>query len=124
MGVPRALLAFQHAGGKALRYLPTLSEYVKVERTLLKLASIVFVHRLHGDRKATWSEGTVFWPRDFLSEDIPDARILSYGYDAENGHFWTRASQNGIKQHADNLSGDLADLQSKDSDVKPFNGQA
>ncbi|KAI9763965.1 MAG: hypothetical protein M1840_008999 [Geoglossum simile] len=43
---------------------------------------IVFVHGLWGGRESTWTKDGVIWPKDLLSEDIPNSRILSYGYDS------------------------------------------
>lgn len=55
--------------------------------------SIIFVHGSTGDREKTWtSQGKALWPRDFLSKDIPNARILTWGYVAEP--FSTRSGRN------------------------------
>jgi hypothetical protein len=49
----------------------------------LKNGSIVFVHGLNGHWKRTWTaRNQAFWPADFLPEMVPQARIFSYGYDA------------------------------------------
>ncbi|KAH6856020.1 Alpha/Beta hydrolase protein [Chaetomium sp. MPI-CAGE-AT-0009] len=45
---------------------------------------IVFVHGLFGNRINTWTaDNGVLWPETLLSQDIPDARILTFGYDAD-----------------------------------------
>ena len=41
---------------------------------------------------------------------IPDAKISTWGYDANVDGFLSSASQNTIPQHAQNLLSDLADL--------------
>ncbi|KAK4248315.1 Alpha/Beta hydrolase protein [Corynascus novoguineensis] len=45
---------------------------------------IVFVHGLFGNRINTWTaDKGPLWPQTFLSQDIPDARIFTFGYDAD-----------------------------------------
>ncbi|CAI6072025.1 unnamed protein product [Clonostachys chloroleuca] len=63
----------------------------------------------------TWTHkpSRVFWPRDLLSLDVPKTRILTFGYDADVGHFWSAASQNRIRDHAANLINDLAHLRQR-----------
>jgi hypothetical protein len=41
--------------------------------------SIVAIHGLDGDREISWM---VLWLRDLLPKEIPYARTLSYGYNA------------------------------------------
>jgi protein SERAC1 len=75
-------------------------------------ASIVFVHGLTGGQITTWSaEGAnVPWPKLLLSEDIPEARISAFGYDADVVKVLGQTSQNNIRQHANNLLSSLADM--------------
>ena len=44
---------------------------------------IVFIHGLYGHMLMTWTDPKTSgcWPRDFLPGIIPDARILTYGYE-------------------------------------------
>lgn len=60
--------------------------------------SIVFIHGLHGDRTETWKYGSghssVFWPKDLLPDITGEARVLTFGYDANIAHFWARPSEN------------------------------
>lgn len=44
---------------------------------------VCFVHGVGGGNISTWSLKNFCWPRDLLPEDIPNARILSFGYDAK-----------------------------------------
>ncbi|KAF2494496.1 hypothetical protein BU16DRAFT_463425, partial [Lophium mytilinum] len=76
---------------------------------------IVFVHGLTGNRRSTWtyrpgvSGEECFWPRDILPKDIPEARIMTWGYDADvlgKGFFQT-VSGNNSHQHAKGLCADL-----------------
>lgn len=73
---------------------------------------IVFVHGLTGKRTKTWlADGAAQpWPQELLAKDIPEARILTYGYDADVAHFIKPAGQNTVFEHATNLNGDLTDL--------------
>jgi len=66
---------------------------------------IIFVHGLNGHRENTWRyEGApVSWPEAFLSQDICNARIMTYGYEATVvnwDEFLGKVSSNRIKQHA------------------------
>lgn len=71
----------------------------------------MFVHGLRGDRKETWTKGTTLWPEKLLPEKVPQARILTFGYDADIYHFWLKpTSDNSIKNHADNLTAGLVGL--------------
>lgn len=81
-----------------------------IDSSELILASVVFVHGLRGSVEKTWlHQGTgAYWPRDFLSKDLPNCRILAFGYDADIVNFWNPASKNRIGNHAENLVGALA----------------
>ncbi|KAF7502238.1 hypothetical protein GJ744_006309 [Endocarpon pusillum] len=67
---------------------------------------IVAVHGLNGNREKTWAAGDVCWLRDFLPLEIPKARILSWGYDA-NTHGTLEISNDSLYYHAKNLISDL-----------------
>jgi len=46
--------------------------------------SIVFVHGLFGNRINTWTaDKGPLWPQTLLGQDIPGARIFTFGYDAD-----------------------------------------
>jgi protein SERAC1 len=66
---------------------------------------------LTGGQITTWTaEGAKApWPKLLLSEDIPEARISAFGYDADVVKFLGQTSQNKIRQHANNLLSNLAD---------------
>ncbi|KAK0511439.1 hypothetical protein JMJ35_006012 [Cladonia borealis] len=108
------------------------------------IAHIVFVHGLFGHPEKTWSSKksrssssnssttaderlqhteqidnngisvSTFWPQTLLPTVIPDAKISTWGYDANVDGFLSSASQNTIYQHAQNLLSDLADLSGTD----------
>src|SRR6266498_921125 len=81
-------------------------------------ASVVFVHGLTGGQLTTWTaEGAPApWPELLLSEDIPDARISAFGYDADVVKILGQAGQNRIRQHARNLLAGLADMRFEESE--------
>jgi hypothetical protein len=72
--------------------------------------SIVAVHGLNGHCEQTWTAGngvnSVNWLRDLLPHDLPNARILSWGYDA-NTHSRSRVSCQYLFDHARTLVSDL-----------------
>ena len=76
------------------------------------MSSIIFVHGLTGKRTKTWlADGAAKpWPEELLSKKIPEARIVTYGYDADVVHFTKPAGQNTVLEHARNLVGDLTNL--------------
>ncbi|CAN9243604.1 unnamed protein product [Alternaria alternata] len=71
---------------------------------------IVAVHGLNGHCEKTWTAGngidSVNWLRDLLPHDLPNARILSWGYDA-NTHSGSRVSCQYLFDHARTLVSDL-----------------
>ena len=69
---------------------------------------IVFVHGLTGNTYTTWlhKDSHVHWPSDLLKQDIPDARILGFGYDADVVKLWN-ASNGCLSNHAENMVGAL-----------------
>ncbi|KAG9518626.1 hypothetical protein KCU93_g8357, partial [Aureobasidium melanogenum] len=80
---------------------------VLVDRESQTALDIVFVHGLRGHRINTWSSNNTCWPRDLLPEDIKDARILTFGYDAQVAGFFSKASQASIFAHAEKLLDNL-----------------
>jgi hypothetical protein len=52
---------------------------------------IVAVHGITGDAYDTWTAvNNILWLKDFLLEDLPEARVFTYGYDARV--FFTKAT--------------------------------
>ncbi|KIV80940.1 hypothetical protein PV11_08405 [Exophiala sideris] len=52
--------------------------------------------------------GNTFWPCDFLVKNLPNARIFTWGYDANITKAFDFASQSSISQNANQLLSDLA----------------
>lgn len=86
---------------------------------LAAVVDVVFVHGLTGTSFNTWcrpEDGdvpAVHWPHDLLSKDIPDARIISFGYDADVAGIWNPASTNCAANHAENLLGGVTRLRER-----------
>ncbi|KAL8724942.1 MAG: hypothetical protein Q9181_006602, partial [Wetmoreana brouardii] len=60
------------------------------------------------------SQNSVFWPKDLLAEDIPEVRILSYGYEAEIVRAFAPVGTANIFQHAQNLLAEIQRVRSED----------
>ncbi|KAK3379401.1 hypothetical protein B0T24DRAFT_154684 [Lasiosphaeria ovina] len=77
---------------------------------------IVFVHGLTGDREKTWTarDATEPWPKALLPSELPTARILTFGYDANVADWRGVVSQSRVGNHAGNLLTSLASYREKD----------
>ncbi|OTA67283.1 hypothetical protein K449DRAFT_319566, partial [Hypoxylon sp. EC38] len=69
---------------------------------------LVFVHGLRGSRVKTWSAGDVFWPRDFIRDDLEKARAITWGYDANIANAFSYASKESLFGHGETLLADLS----------------
>ena len=80
---------------------------------------IVFVHGLSGDRERTWSlsQGLGCWPQDLLPKEVPEARILTFGYDA---YIIGTVSNNKIRDHARNLVNELVRVRTNGRERRPI----
>ncbi|MCJ1396165.1 hypothetical protein MMC18_009054 [Xylographa bjoerkii] len=65
------------------------------------VAEVVFVHGYGGDRFTSWTRDGICWPRDLLRKDVPNVRVITWGYDT--------SSDATIEDHANNLLLDLED---------------
>lgn len=52
------------------------------------MPSVVFITGLDGNAYGSWTgrKSGVMWPRDFLTVDLPTARVLTYGYNTKLLH--------------------------------------
>jgi len=57
--------------------------------------------------------GEVFWPESILPAVLPEARIFTWGYDADVDAFNTSVGHNTVEQHANDLLTDIANLSEK-----------
>ena len=92
----------------------------QAERRINSNCSIVFVHGLTGKRTRTWlADGAELpWPQALLPEKISEARIITFGYNADVVHFIKPAGQNTVREHARNLDSDLTDLRRQTSSLQ------
>jgi pimeloyl-ACP methyl ester carboxylesterase len=59
---------------------------------------------------STWTNSSnQNWAQSFLPLDFPQARIMTYGYDADVVRFWTNASSNRLRDHGKSLATSLSD---------------
>ncbi|KAK3177704.1 hypothetical protein K4F52_009552 [Lecanicillium sp. MT-2017a] len=101
----RILSRESHQGGQTVEQHPQGLEVVSEGNN--PIVDIVALHGLNGHREKTWTaDNGVHWLRDLLPEDIPQARILYWGYDA-NTHASDRVSWQYLYDHARNLVSDL-----------------
>ncbi|XTI91046.1 hypothetical protein V2W45_700080 [Cenococcum geophilum] len=68
-------------------------------------ADIIFVHGLTGDREKTWTakDAKAPWPQTLLPDTLPNARVLTFGYDAYVADWMGMVSKNRIGNHSMNL---------------------
>jgi hypothetical protein len=73
------------------------------------IVDIIFVHGLTGNSHGTWfdAKSGVHWPSTILVDDVLDARIFCFGYDADVTSFWGHSSRNRLAEHAKALMGDV-----------------
>lgn len=75
----------------------------------------MFVHGLNGDAINSWTnpDTKAFWPKDFLPSDIPSARVMTFGYNADAAFGNTAAD---IVDHAKDLLGSLIDKREEEEE--------
>jgi hypothetical protein len=79
----------------------------------------VFVHGLLGDKLKTWTaDNGTLWPEQLLAKDVPNARIITFGYDSSIVNVFGQVSQNGMKDNANNLCAQLAAIRSDTNTVR------
>ena len=72
-----------------------------------------FLSSIFGSKKSSEavrgeSDQGIFWIEDFLPEDLPNARILTYGYNADViGGLFQANNKNSISQHGRDLKAKL-----------------
>ncbi|KAK1521436.1 hypothetical protein CPAR01_14959 [Colletotrichum paranaense] len=87
------------------------------------LDSIVFIHGLKGHREKTWTSDKASepWPKALLPSEIPDARVLAYGYDADVAKATEMVSVSRIRDHAATFLKRLTNFRDRtDSSARPI----
>ncbi|KAI1416004.1 hypothetical protein F5Y13DRAFT_186857 [Hypoxylon sp. FL1857] len=76
------------------------------------LVDVLFIHGLTGDSFRTWyhSSSGVYWPRDFISKSLPDARVMTFGYDADVTNLFGAVGQGTLQSYAETLVAQLTAL--------------
>ncbi len=79
---------------------------MQITRPDYDISSLVFVHGLNpknapnfAEQAWTHANGT-FWPKELLPQEIPQARVLLFGY---NSNVALDVSHQGVKEHANTL---------------------
>jgi hypothetical protein len=85
-----------------------------------RLTSILFIHGLTGDREKTWTAKNTSepWPRTLLPSKVPNARVLTFGYNAYVADWRELVSQVRIGNHAMNLLTTLVSYREDDDTVR------
>lgn len=85
---------------------------------------IVFIHGLTGNAFNTWyhKDSDTHWPTELLKIDIPDARILTFGYDANFERFFEPRTVSRLTNHAEELVDQLERLRRRESNNEDDNG--
>ncbi|KAI0016123.1 hypothetical protein F4780DRAFT_760925 [Xylariomycetidae sp. FL0641] len=84
---------------------------LKEATDLTSEVDIIFIHGLTGDSWRTWHHPSgVYWPIDLLSQDLPGARILSFGYDADVAKLVGAVGKSNLRDHASTLVGEYGAL--------------
>ena len=81
--------------------------------------SIILVHGLTGGRERTWTakNAAAPWPQSLLPSKVPNARVLTFGYDAYVVDWRGVVSTNRIGNHATNLLTSIATYRENDDTV-------
>lgn len=98
---------------------PTCAPYLKSRRAEIAEHSIIFIHGLTGHREKTWKAkgATGPWPKTILPSRMPNARVLTFGYDAGVVDWRGMVSKNRVANHAMNLLTAIATYRGDDETV-------
>ena len=79
----------------------------------LPACSLVAVHGLNGHAFGTWThkQNNIMWLRDILPHNLPNIRIMTYGY---NACYFNFTGDHNLRSIAQKLLGELVDLRKTD----------
>jgi protein SERAC1 len=80
------------------------------------------VHGITGNRENTWThENKTFWPQDLLPVDFINARVLTFGYDADTVKLWgPPAGSNSLRDNGKSLAYAIAEKRPGDAGNRPL----
>lgn len=80
------------------------------------------MHGLNGHREKSWtnSESKILWLRDLLPLQLPNARVLTFGYDADTLKLSPGVSQLGLNDHAASLVAELLRVRAEPEVIRPY----
>ena len=80
------------------------------------------MHGLNGHREKSWtdSKSKILWLRDLLPLQLPNARVLTFGYDADTLKL-SGISQLGLNDHAASLVAELLRVRAEPEVTRPYN---
>jgi hypothetical protein len=106
-----------------VEYISLVVLYLWPQLIVVLGSSIVAIHGLNGHREKTWTaKNGVNWLRDanMLPAYIPNARIMSWGYNANTHSTKELSSAMYLYNHAQNLVSDLSRHRRLDNVRKSF----
>ncbi|EXJ76155.1 uncharacterized protein A1O5_00663 [Cladophialophora psammophila CBS 110553] len=91
--------------------------YAPQDATTSPAVDIVAVHGIGGDAVNTWThpKSKAFWLKDFLPQQIPDARIMTFGYNADAAFGQSTAE---VIDHAKSLLANLIDKREEAEEIE------
>ncbi|CCA76979.1 hypothetical protein PIIN_10962 [Serendipita indica DSM 11827] len=93
--------------------------FLEISSGINPIVDIIAIHGLQGHREKTWTtDDGVFWLRDLLPSDLSNARVLSYGYDADIRSRECVSTQT-MSRHAEGFANALSRVR-KDAPRRPI----
>ena len=103
MGRSSADRANKDAGTAAVRKRDILKSYFKSKPS--SLTSTLTTTSIADNKTGEESPSKLFWPDEYLTQDIPEARVWTYGYDADAiGGLFQAKNKNSVSQHGQDFA--------------------